>query len=460
MHENEDISISFQNIEREIEKFVEIKFFNTSEIQGIKGIYKYDYKDFIVKEIPVSGEILEIREDFTEHFFPEDDNDKYTTFNLIKVNKDTFEAMDLICNQLKISPSLIFYSGLKDKLAITVQKMSIKGNYIDQLKRIRIRDLFIRNIHPTKKPVKLGSHWGNFFVITIRKIPNRENLKKDIEHLFKKLTTYGFPNYYGLQRFGTFRPNSHVVGRYLIERKYEKAFNEFVLSTYPPESNKSKKARTYLKETGDYKAALSLFPKSLQYERKILAYMIEHPEDYKGAFEVLPTDLKRLIISSYQSYLFNKMLSRRHEKSISFFIPQNGDVIAILEQANGTPTLIKYIFGSHYDEGLLKALERDRAAIVCPIIGYGINLENFPLMNQIFQEICKEEQINPDIFYDELFIKLDLKGTIRSLLVKPIGLNLLEFEEDEFHPNYKKLKFEFSLPKGCYATMLLREIIK
>ncbi len=460
MHENEENSINFQKIEREIEKFVEIKFFSTSEIQGIKGIYKHGYKDFIVKEISETGEVLEIREDFTEHFFPEDGNDKYTTFNLIKVNKDTFEAVDLLSNQLKISPSLISYSGLKDKLAITVQKMSIKGNYIDQLKRLRIKDLFIRNIHPTKKPVKLGSHWGNFFVITIRKIPNRENLKQDIELLFKKLTTHGFPNYYGLQRFGTFRPNSHIVGRYLIERKYEEAFNEFVISTYPPESTKSKKARTYLKETGDYKGALSLFPKSLQYERNMLAYMMEHPGDYEGVFEVLPPDLKKLIISSYQSYLFNKMLSLRHKKGIPFFTPQEGDVISILEQTNGSPTPVKYIFGSHYDEGLLKAIERDRAAIVCPIIGHGINLEDFPLMSRIFQEICKEEQIRLDMFYDESFINFDLKGTIRTLLVKPIGLNLLEFGEDEIHPNYQKIKFEFSLPKGCYATMMLREIIK
>ena len=39
------------NDEREIERFVGIDTYSTKDLEGIGGIYKYDYKDFIVNKI-------------------------------------------------------------------------------------------------------------------------------------------------------------------------------------------------------------------------------------------------------------------------------------------------------------------------------------------------------------------------------------------------------------------------
>ena len=46
------------------------------------------------------------------------------------------------------------------------------------------------------------------------------------------------------------------------------------------------------------------------------------------------------------------------------------------------------------------------------------------------------------------------------MMVKPIGQKILELEEDDLFPNNMRLKIEFSLQKGSYATILLRELIK
>lgn len=446
--------------ERSIERFVGIEYFSNSEIEKIDGIYKDRFRDFIVKEIPELGKVLEIREDHKNYSFSKENDDRYTTFHLTKVNRDTFAAIQLLCRALGIHPSMISYSGLKDKTSISVQKMSIKGNYVEALKKIRIRDIFIRNIYPSKKPVKLGSHWGNNFEITVRKIPERVDLKKDIDNLFSKLTKHGFPNYYGLQRFGTFRPNSHLVGRYLMEKNYKKAFNEFVITLYPMESEQSMKVRTYLKETQDYEGAHDAFPNSLHYEKDMIKYMIDHPEDYKGSFNVLTADLKRLLISSFQSFIFNRMISLRDKNDISLLSPSKGDGICILDQANGSPTQVKYIYGSNYDKWLRMAIEKDRAAIVAPIIGYDIDMDDFPLMKEFFYHVIEEEKIPEEIFSNQILYDLDLKGTLRTIMVKPLGLKMLELGDDEVYSGFKKIKFEFSLPKGSYATMLLRELIK
>ncbi|MGM0470573.1 MAG: tRNA pseudouridine(13) synthase TruD, partial [Promethearchaeati archaeon] len=68
--------------------------------------------------------------------------------------------------------------------------------------------------------------------------------------------------------------------------------------------------------------------------------------------------------------------------------------------------------------------------------------------------------LSPNIFNSHFLDKYDLKGSIRAQTVKPIGLELVEYLDDEIYPENKKIKIEFSLNKGSYATMLLREIIK
>jgi len=194
---------------RDMEKIVGIEFFSSSGYEGIQARIKKKYKDFIVKEITHSGRVLEIKEDFGPIYFSDDRKDNYTLFNIIKVNKDTFEAVRLISKALGIQPKSIGYAGLKDKRSISVQMASIRGNYVEKLKNLRLHDIYIRNISPSKNPIKLGQNWGNQFVITLRNIKHMPDQRKKVEELFNYLRDHGFPNYYGLQRFGTFRPNSH-----------------------------------------------------------------------------------------------------------------------------------------------------------------------------------------------------------------------------------------------------------
>jgi tRNA pseudouridine13 synthase len=461
LDENIDITTkSFNTSERKLEKVVGIEVFSTSGIKGVKGAIKNRYKDFIVKEITHSGRILEINEEYTSTKFSLETKDNYTTFNLIKINKDTFEAVRLISDALGITPKAIGYAGLKDKRAITVQQASIRGNYVEKLKKLKLRDIFIRNIYPSKHPVKLGSNRGNHFEITIRNIDPGEIEKKEIEELISELRTLGFPNYFGLQRFGTFRPNSHLIGRFILENEFKKAFEEFVITTYSSEMPQSLKVRDNLRKTGNLEEAYDAFPKSLNYERMMIKFLIDNPGDYEGAINHLPKYLIKLLISSFQSYLFNKMLSMRFEKGISLIKPINGDIFVILDEENGNITQIKYIYNGLYDKYLQEAYNLNRAKIVYPLIGYNTNLDDFPAIKTLVLEILESEGISTEIFSNKLLEEYDFNGSFRPIITKPLGLKINEYTKDEIFQNKYKLKIEFSLQKGSYATLLLREIIK
>ncbi len=446
--------------EREIERLVGIEIFCTPDVEGIGGEYKNNYKDFIVKEILNTGEILDLQQEDDSAPFSEDFEDNYTTFNLIKINKETFEAVRDIAKFLNIPINLIQYAGLKDKCSISVQKVSIKGDFVEKLKKIRIKDLYVKEIVPTRLPVRIGSNWGNRFTIIIRNIKTKEGLENNINAIMESVINRGFPNYFGLQRYGIFRPNSHKIGRLLLEENYKAATEEYLTATYPFESENIQKVREQLKKEGDYVKAYDYFPKALYYERKILQFLIEHPDKFERVFDVFPRDLTELLISAFQSYIFNKMLSLRGKKGISLFEPLNGDAVCLLDDDNGLITQVKYVYGGLYDEYLSEAIKLNRAVLISPIIGFNSDLNEFPLMRPILEEVLKEEGINPNIFTSTLFKKYDFKGAYRALTVKPTAFKKGELTNDELFPGKKKLKLEFSLKKGSYATMFLRELMK
>ena len=445
---------------RKIEKIVGIEVFSSSGYKRIHARIKNQYKDFIVREITHSGRVLEIKEDSGPIYFSGDNKDSYTLFNLTKINKDTFEAIRLISKALGVPPKSIGYAGLKDKRAITVQMASIRGNYVEKLKNLKLGKIFIRNIYPSKNSVKLGYNWGNHFVITLRNIKNIHDQEKKIEELFSYLSNHGFPNYYGLQRFGTFRPNSHIIGRFILEGQFKKAYEEFVIKDYPTELPQSQKVRAELAKTGDLDKALNSFPKALNYERTMIKYLLDNPGDYEGTINHLPKYLIKLLISSFQSYLFNKMVSLRAHQEKFLHKLVKGDVFSILEEENGNTTQIKHTYGGLYDEYLQEARKLNRAKIIIPLVGYNTDLNDFPYMKTLFLEIIKNDHISLNLFKNKLLEMYEFKGSFRPIIVKPVGLKILEYVKDDFFPNRYKMKIEFSLQKGSYATLLLREIVK
>jgi len=167
-----------------------------------------------------------------------------------------------------------------------------------------------------------------------------------------------------------------------------------------------------------------------------------------------------LLISSFQSYIFNKLVSLRFKKGFSLTKPVKGDTICILDEQNGNMTKVKYIYGGSYDKYLNEAIELNRGVIIAPLVGINANLEGFPLMKTLFDEIIQREGIDISIFKSDLFEKYKLKGSFRPISMKPSGLKIIELTKDELHADKMKLIVEFSLVRGSYATMILRELMK
>lgn len=431
------------------------------------GRIKAEISDFIVREIMPSGEILSTFENeksnSNQNFEP--GKDRYTTFTLIKKNTDTIIAAKILEKYLNIPFKFIKWNGIKDHTAITAQKFSVKGNCLKKIKDFKHNSIFLTKIRSSRKGMELGKLWGNQFTINIRNTAKPYDEITDILKIWaEKINLTGFPNYFGMQRFGQHRPNSHKIGKLFFEGKYQEAVEEFLFKVYPKEYESNALFRIKLGKERNYEEGLKDCPNGLFYE-KIVIEQLSKEINYKKAYMELPISLCNLILSSYQSFLFNKAVSRRLKKEIPLSTPVKGDVISILKDIKGSPSLVKYRYeggGGWNDKNIEKAFLRDRATILAPVLGYKTNLPDYPVFDEIYNDILDEEQFTLSEFMQNERRLFKFEGTNRAIFIRPSNLNLNQAFITKNYPNLdpKGIKLEFSLPKGCYATILLNELRK
>lgn len=425
-----------------------------SDSPGIGGKIKEEITDFIVREITLDGKIcsgkLEIQESKGD----------YTCFVMEKRGIDTLTAFRIIARFFGISSKRFSAAGLKDAKAITFQLVCVDNISPENLKKFHDtgNKVFIHSIFKLPFKIKPGMLLGNQFEITIRNpiVKQHSELEKRIKDILDEIKVAGgIPNYYGYQRFGTIRPNTHIIGKYIISKKFEEAVKEILTHIYPYESPKVKEARKFLHETWNFKKALDLFPKRLHHERKLIYYLADHPNDYIGALRNLPIQVRRLYIGAYQAYLFNKVISRRLKKGYLFNEVLSGDIV-ILKYKNNYDYRGRIL---RVTEGMINKINKllkDRQAVIAHnVFGYK-SIISHGIPGEIELEILEEENVSIDDFKIKHMPEVSSKGNLRPASFYPKDFTYEIFSiNDNFRINTK-----FILGKGIYATVFLRELMK
>jgi len=423
-----------------IEKQVGIKTFLT-KTDGINGKLRLEPEDFTVEEIPDE--------------LKENNQGKFVIAKVTAINWETNLLVRELSNRLKISRKRISFAGTKDKRAKTTQTMSFYNISKQELSEIKIKDVEITNINISEKPIKLGDLKGNIFEINIRNIEpknHKEKIKK-ITDLIKK--NKGFPNFYGIQRFGTIRPITHIVGKNIIKGDFKSAVMCYIANPFKEENESIYKLRKELEETKDYANALKNYPNYLIYEKSILNKLVEKPDDYISALKELPNTLLTMFIHAYQSYLFNEILSKRIIKEISINKAIKGDIIFPIKNNKIQKNTIKV--NKYNIEKVNKQIEKRKAVVTALLFGSKSKLTD-GLMGEIERDVLKKEKIDKRNFIVPEIPFISSYGTRRPIIAY---INEIKYhiKEDTKNKNID-LNLRFQLSKGCYATSLLREYMK
>lgn len=427
----------------EIEKQIGIKLYST-DTDGLGGQLRQEVEDFIVKEITNREEGQE---------------GKYLILELVKRDWDTHHLTRTLAKILKISQKRISVAGTKDKRALTTQKISIFDVDAPEIEKIHLKDIELKVLGRSRKSIELGDLWGNDFIITIRNIaPSPEETGKLLEKTTDDILAQGgVPNFFGIQRFGSVRPVTHLVGKAIVEGDFEKAALLYIAEPFPDEPEETKKARQFVKETLDFKEGLKTYPLRLGHERAMMNHLIANPGDFAGAFLVLPKNLYRMFVHGYQSYIYNIILCRRIEKGLPLDQALEGDIVCFKNE-HGLPDSSKI---EEVKAGTVTAMnrliKRNRAFITAPLPGYNTEFAS-GIPGEIEQAVLEELKVPLQGFNIEEIPEMSSKGTRREILlhVEP----KFKVEEDDLNPGKSKAVLEFMLPKGSYATTILREYMK
>ncbi len=416
---------------------MEFKYITTTS--PINGRIKEISEDFIVSEI---GEnyITEVKYlpdkllpelDWDKVFSEKQDKEDYLHLTLEKNNLATTVAISQMSRFLHTSKKRIGYAGLKDKRALTSQRISIFEPSLERLKKFYFKTIKVYDPTWSKKRIDIGDLKENKFVVTIRQIKNlaEEEIRTITEECISQIQKNGLINYFGEQRFGGTREITHRVGKLFMKSKFKEGIILYLTETNDFETEDIKAARSALKEDLDFGHHASSFPASFGYESAMLNHLAKNPDDYLGAIQVLPKAVQYLFIHAYQSYLFNELINMRLDRGYGLN-PIDGDRIV-----NGSVQLPLFGFQSTFSEGLAGELEK---------------------------ELLTKEGIMFDDFYNRDYSVLSSKGEYRDIKTEAHQLKLIEIGDDERHleEGYKKLIISFTLSKGNYATVLLRELIK
>ncbi len=403
----------------------------------------------------IGGKLKKYPEDFKVEeeidLFDESEGE-YTIAKVWSRNWETNRLLKRLADELDIPRKDIAFAGTKDKRAITTQWMSFKADE-SKLNDLDINDVEIKETFTSHRSLQIGAHKRNIFEVQIRdmKVDNDEALER-ADRTGKKIEDEGgFPNWFGVQRFGTIRPITHIVGKKLTKGDFKGAVETYVGAPQEKENDECYEARKYFEETGDIEGALERYPSMLTFERRILKRLKKDPEDHVSALQTLPHNLLMMFIHSYQSYLFNRMISLRLKRDLPLNDVLLGDVILPTDK-DGLPNKDTKVEVKERNLTKASSMVREGKAYVSGTL-YGHKselLKGEP--GDIEKTIIEEEDVKKEDFIIPEISSISSTGTRRSIFtpVKDFNWSL----------RGNALCIKFGLNKGSYATTLLREFMK
>ena len=398
-------------------------------------------EDFIVEEI-LSNDITGLNID-TKDSNNVKNGGNFNLYALKKTNIENLKALSYISKEFNIPLKYIGYCGLKDRHAITTQYITIPSNY--GILSLDEKNLKLNYIKTIKKPLKIGNLKGNKFKITVRGI-DKNNFLKIGENL--RNLNLGVPNYYDDQRFGSVFRNKFIAKEYL-KGNYEDVLKILLTNYKKSENKKIKDLKRYIKSNWNNWNNILTYIKNNKIKSKMFVNIIKYlsyeknQNNYKEALKYVDNRLKKLFISSYQSYFWNECI----KEVLKNYIPKENRIY--LDYTCGT-----FLFYKTIDDELFNKLKNKTFPTIAPDIDYTKFDEEY---QNIIAKVLKKEGISLNDF-NKLNDLGRISYTERNIVSIPKNIKYGTFKKDELNKGKYKISVEFELNKGSYATIVIKRV--
>lgn len=367
----------------------------------------------------------------------------HAVYRLSKTSITTPDACAYFARAAKVKASQVSYTGLKDRHAVTTQLVSLR---VDS-----------RAGSAALAGELSGQGWGatrlgfgaaavsadlieaNRFEIVVRRLQRRDFGAMD--QRVKALADAESPtdlvlvNYFGDQRFGSARHGEGFAARRLVAGDFDGALKLLLASPARKDSGTWRDfTRAAATHWGNWDAMLPLLPKRPERAAVEALAAGKQPRD---AFAALPHFMQTMCVEAYQSWLWNAVAARLARQSSPRCYEADDEFGAMLFPPAA-------------------ALDGAWRSLRVPMPGEGITLHE--PWGAALETVLKDEGLSlGDLRIPGL--RRPAFGTAeRPLCVRASGFSIFEPVADELSANAAlwKRTVRFSLPRGAYATVVLR----
>jgi len=408
----------------------------TPDLPGIGGRLKQRPTDFIVDEVPL--------------YEPQGTGEHLYLF-IEKEHQTTTDVVRRLAKMFGVKRGDIGYAGLKDKHAITRQHFSVwlpdasnDEKFLSRFEFLPFRLLWSRR-HTNK--LRRGHLKGNRFIIHVRDVDPAQVVM--VDRCLGLIADGGVPNYLGHQRFG-YRQNNHLLGQSLIRGQWQVMLDQ-MLGNAGSDTGLATARGGEAYETGDYAAALDVWPRRMRHDRQALD-ALRQGKSARDAVMSIDAGQREFLVNAAQSDVFNQIVDRRirregwpavqrlregdlawkHDNRSVFAVDE-----ATAEVENGpggrVTTFDVSPSGPMWGAGMARAAGAVDVAEVEALAAAGLSQADLDAVDYV-----------------------PVYGTRRPMRV-PLTDPDVSSGSDEHGPY---IRLVFALPRGSYATVVMREIMK
>jgi tRNA pseudouridine13 synthase len=361
---------------------------------------------------------------------------RFRFYRLTKEGLGTPEALEIIRRRWNLPASAVAHGGLKDKHAQTIQYLTIAGGPDAPLAD---RNFQLEPIGCLNAPYGPEGFRGNRFTIRLRDLPKEK--ADQIRAALDATVREGVPNYFDDQRFGSVGVSGEFIIHAWMKDDYEKALRLALAEPYPFDRPNIRREKDLLNgHWCDWPTLKAQLDKGNT--RSVVTYLCDHPTDFRGAFIRLRRDMRRIYVSAFQSMLFNDMLEAWIRQTLR---PEQ--LWSVKSKTGPRP------FWHSLSEDESKRLAAARLPLPCsrnqkpeePALAAAADqvMEKWGLQWHGLR-VKKME----DVFFGKGERAATLRPNVGNCTIQP----------DDLNPGRRMARLAFELPRGSYATLVIKRL--
>lgn len=362
----------------------------------------------------------------------------FAFYRLTKTSIGTPEAIHALTERWKIARHRISYGGLKDRHAVTIQHLTIHNGPRQSLRQ---KSINLEYLGQVSGPFTSAMISANRFGLVLRDM--QADAVQRAQGAVRTVARTGLPNYFDDQRFGSLGNSGQWIAREWCLGNWERALWLALADPHADDSSSERRQKQILRDKwGQWPECQQMLERS--HRRSIITYLsdkvkVGRDPDYRGAIARISVDLRGLYLSAWQSALWNRLLNEYLRAKCP------AEDLRLQTLASGDVVFPVACTGSQEPSGVelpLPSARIDRPeGEIGDLLDRVLTAENIEL-----------RQIRVKYPRDSFFSK----GSRRAM-INPSNLQC-STEIDELYPGRNKLHLSFELPRGSYATILVKRL--